>query len=107
MNRITIRFSARYEKMPNGNLEGTKLLAVFKVKRSELSTEYLAWDTKYADKPGHFQLSSGKEFLVLLLLTSGQLWTTIRADWPPEKEDYYRSHVGEVVNIEIKGENSA
>jgi hypothetical protein len=107
MKKITIRFSARYEKMPMGSLEDTKLLAVFKVKRSELSAEYLAWDTKYADNPGHFQLSSGKEFLVLLLLTAAQLWTTIRAAWPPEKEEYYRSHVGEIVNIEIKGENSA
>lgn len=21
--------------------------------------------------------------------------------WPPEKEEYYRSHVGELVNIEV------
>lgn len=103
MNKITIKFSVRYQKMLKGSLEDTKLLAVFKVKRSELSAEYLAWDTKYADKPGHYQLSSGKEFLVLLLLTAGQLWTTIRAAWPPVKEEYYRSHVGEIVNIHIEG----
>ena len=24
-----------------------------------------------------------------------------RAAWPPEKEEYYRSHVGELVNIEV------
>ena len=29
------------------------------------------------------------------------MWTTIRAAWPAEKEEYYRSHVGELVNIEV------
>ncbi len=108
--RITIRFSSRYQKMPHLqmphgtlSLHETTLLAVLKVKRSELSEPFLAWDTKYADKPGNFQLSSGSEFLVLLLLTAGQLWTTIRAAWPPSKEEYYRSHIGEMVNIKIQG----
>ena len=31
----------------------------------------------------------------------GSIWTTIRR-WTPEKEDYYRSHIGEEVKIEIK-----
>lgn len=110
--RITIKFSSRYVKMPR-NLEkdDTKLLTVLKAKVGYLSPEFLEWDTKFADKPGNFPLPAGQEFLVLLLLSrptgepnaAGQLWTTIRAAWPPEKEEYYRSHVGELVNIAIEG----
>jgi len=102
--RCTIKFSAKYEKMPKEHLDDTRLLAVLKVERSQLSAEFLEWDTKYADKPGHFSLPKGKEFLILLLLTEGRLWTTIRSAWPPEKEEYYRSHVGELVDIKIEGE---
>jgi len=80
----------------------TRLLAVLKVDRSQLSAPFLEWDTKFADRPGNFQLPKAQEFLILMLLTEGQLWTTIRAAWPPEKEEYYRSHVGELVNIKIE-----
>jgi hypothetical protein len=109
--RCTIKFSSVYSKMPHLQMPqrelapyDTKLLAVLKVERSQLSAEFLEWDTKYADKPGHFSLPKGKEFLILLLLTEGRLWTTIRSAWPPEKEEYYRSHVGELVDIKIEGE---
>jgi len=103
--RCTIKFSSIYEKMPGsvmaGELPEAKLLAVLKVKRGQLSPEFLEWDTKFADKPGNFPLPAGQDYLVLLLLTAGRLWTMIRAAWPPEKEEYYRSHVGELVNIEV------
>lgn len=104
--RCTIKFSAEYSKMPMevlAKVSDTTLLAVLKVKRAQLSLQFLEWDTRFANRPGNFPLPAGQEFLVLLLLTAGQLWTTIRAAWPPEKEDYYRSHVGEQVNIEIQG----
>jgi hypothetical protein len=97
---IRIKFSARYRKMPE-HFDNTMLLAVFRVDRSQLSSPFVEWDTEYADRSGHFQLSSGSKFLVLLLLTENQLWTTIRAAWPPEKEEYYRSHIGEHVEIEL------
>ena len=115
--RVTIKFSAEYEKMP-ADISHTTLLNVLKVKRSQLSAQFLEWDTKFRGKEGTFPLSSGPEFLVLLLLSEGacpcgaegdcqpRLWTTIRAAWPPEKEGFYRSHVGELVNIEIKGGNA-
>lgn len=105
--RCTTTFSEEYLKMPaqvvGGGDHETTLLAVLKVKRAQLSAEFLEWDTKYRNKPGNFPLPAGQEFIVLMLLTDGQLWTTIRAAWPPEKEEYYRSHVGEPVNIEIHG----
>lgn len=103
--RCTIKFSAEYCKMPMevlAEVSDTTLLAVLKVKQSQLSLQFMEWDTKFANLPGNFPLSAGQEFLVLLLLTAGQLWTTIRAAWPPEKEEYYRSHVGQIVNIDIK-----
>ena len=109
--RVTIKFSAEYEKMP-ADVTNTTLLAVLKVKRSQLSPQFLEWDTKFRGKEGSFPLSSAQEVLVLMLLSAPEptvpleqprLWTTIRAAWPPEKEGFYRSHVGELVNIEIKG----
>ena len=116
--RITIKFSAEYEKMP-ADISQTTLLAVLKVKRSQLSSQFLEWDTKFRGKEGSFHLSSAQEGLVLMLLSAPEptvprnpwleqprLWTTIRAAWPPEKEGFYRSHVGELVNIEIKGGNA-
>jgi|GEM_PF-627068 len=116
--RVTIKFSAEYEKMPS-DISHTTLLAVLKVKRSQLSPQFLEWDTKFRGKEGSFPLSSSPEVLVLMLLSAPEptvprnpwleppsLWTTIRAAWPPEKEGFYRSHVGELVNIEINGGNA-
>ena len=116
--RVTIKFSAEYEKMP-ADISQTTLLAVLKVKRSQLSPQFLEWDTKFRGRDGSFPLSSSPEVLVLLLLSAPEptvprnpwleqprLWTTIRAAWPPEKEGFYRSHVGELVNIEIKEGNA-
>lgn len=112
--RCTVKFSSEYEKIPP-EIDRTQLLAVLKVKRAQLSPQFLEWDTKFRGKAGNFPLPAGQEFLVLLLLSEVEptvprnpwleqprLWTTIRAAWPPEKEDYYRSHIGELVNIEVK-----
>lgn len=105
--RCTIKFSAEYSKMPYPAFEladrDTTLLAVLRVKRGQLSAAFLEWDTAFRNAPGNYPLPAGPEFLVLLLLTESQLWTTIRAAWPPEKEEWYRSHIGEVVNIQIQG----
>jgi hypothetical protein len=104
--RCTIKFSNKYEKTP-WNYNQTKLLAVLKVKKARLSPQFIEWDTKFRILKGNFPLPDGQEFLVLLLLSEQlseppRLWTTIRAAWPPEKEEYYRSHIGELVNIEVK-----
>lgn len=109
--RCTIKFSSEYAKMPHSALEmmdedrPTTLLAVLRVKRGQLSSQFLEWDTAFRFKPGNYPLPDGPEFLVLLLLTEGHLWTTIRAAWPPEKEEWYRSHVGQIVNISIPTES--
>jgi len=107
--RVTIKFSARYEKMPE-DVSSTTLLNVLKVRRSQLSPQFLEWDTKFSGREGNYPLPSGPDMLVLFLLSESRcpcghdqprLWTTIRAAYPPEKEEYYRSHVGEAVNIEV------
>ena len=110
--RCTIKFSDEYTKMPFSALEmmdpdrPTSLLSVFKVKRGQLSPAFLEWDTKYRHKPGNFPLPAGQEYLILMLLTSGLLWATTRVAWPPEKEEWYRSHIGEEINIQIAGATS-
>ena len=53
--RVTIKFSAEYEKMP-ADISHTTLLAVLKVKRSQISAQFLEWDTKFRGKEGSFPL---------------------------------------------------
>jgi len=77
----------------------TKLLAVLKVNREQLSEELIKWDTAYRWMAGNFKLPDDAELLVLLLLTRGHMWTTIRST---EKEALYRSHVGENVGIIVR-----
>ena len=99
-----IRFAAEYCKMPFSADDlmdpdrPTTLLAVLRVAREQLSEEFVKWDTLFRWRSGSFELSDSLEFLVLLLLTGGHLWTTIRT---PEKEAQYRSFVGKEVIIQI------
>ncbi len=100
-----IRFAAEYCKMPFSAEDmmdpdrPTVLLAVLRVGREQLSEELIEWDTKFRWQEGSFVVSDiNREFLVLLLLTGGHLWTTIRT---PEKEAQYRSFVGKEVIIQI------
>ena len=111
--RITIKFSAEYEKMP-ADISHTTLLAVLKVKRSHLLPQFLEWIPNSAARKAAFcspppRSTSSFCFYPPLSLpfpklqalsspSSGQLSVQ------PEKEGLYRSHVGELVNIEIKGE---
>ena len=103
---ITIRFSARYEKMPQFSFEVTKLTAVELVNLEDLDPKFLERDTAIVGG-GHYKLPKHGKYMILRLLTSrpGTIWPwqTIRR-WTAEKETHYRSHVGEIVNIEIKGE---
>lgn len=103
MNQISIKFSHIYSKMPS-DVSDTRLLAVFRVTRFQLSDPFLEWDTHFDDSSGssqlsgYYQLPYAREYLVLLLLSGGHLWTTVRVA-RPRKEEYYRSHIGEAVKI--------
>jgi len=100
-----INFSHKYNKMPYG-FESSKLLDVLPVQLEDLSPEFLRYDTSYLDggEEKQYQLPISGKYVILLLQASsgaGPMWTTIRSRWPPEKLEYYRSHVGEVFECRI------
>jgi len=122
MNKI--KFSHNYDKMPfhkEDSFEAT-LLDVFLAETSELSKQFIEYDTQYSEKDyvgvqsdlsgntfiptktKSYPLPNGK-VLVLLLWSWGEIskhvWTTIRR-WTPEKEAYYRSIRGQTVEIVIE-----
>jgi hypothetical protein len=96
----SIKFSHRYFKMPIGISNGALLSQVLIVERAELSNNFVDYDTRYDFGANNcYQLPSGK-LIMLLLLSEGVLWTTIRR-WTPEKEKYYKSQMGSVFKIEV------
>jgi len=117
-----IKFSHRYSKIPEGiETKQTILLQVFKATKEELSKEFINYDTcfsvfmkqimkqnlyhdYYEESSSYYPLPSGK-LLVLLLLTEGKLWTTVR-EWTVAKEKYYRFIQGSQVQIKIVEEVS-
>lgn len=99
---INIRFSHRYKKMPKF-FEDTKLMQVLIVDRKELTKEFEEYDTAYEegymDKvTKYYELPKWGKLIILVLKTGNELWTTMRF-WTPQKEEYYKSHVGEEVEI--------
>lgn len=105
---IKIKFSHLYNKM-TGMDKTAILIAIFKVKLEDLHKSFLEYDTTYIENDGkgnlsvnHYPLPKTGDYMVLLLQSDyNKIWTTIRR-WNPEKEDYYRSHLGEEVKIEVK-----
>ncbi len=107
----TIKFSNRYSKFPriligkNGKLSyfsKTFLIEVLNVNLEDLSVPFIAYDTSYWNPiEGRYKLPKKGKYMVLMLRTNGELWTTIRR-WTPQKEKYYKSLIGQEVKIEIK-----
>ena len=100
-----INFSHHYHKMPYG-FESSKLLDVLPVRLEDLSLDFILYDTSYLDggEEKLYALPAKGNYMILLLQASsgaGPLWTTIRSQWPPEKLEYYRSHIGEVFECRI------
>lgn len=107
--RLVIKFSHSYDKMPAG-YHLSKLLDVFPVKLENLSPEFRKYDTTYweSDEEKQYPLPTKGDYMILLLRSTAvsddagnvtepsQLWTTIRRR-TPEKEKYYRSLIGQVV----------
>lgn len=102
-----INFSHHYRKMiPAVGWESSKLLDVLPVCLEDLSPEFLRYDTSYLDggEEKQYQLPKSGNYMILLLQAcsgAGPLWTTIRSQWPPEKMDYYKSHIGVVFECRI------
>lgn len=102
---LIINFSHKYNKMPFG-FQSSKLLEVLPVRLEDLSPEFLRYDTSYLDggEEKQYVLPKSGAYMILLLQAisgAGPIWTTIRSQWPPEKLEYYRSHIGEVFECQI------
>ena len=95
-----IKFSHRYGKMPGGPSPAL-LIEVLNVKLEELSQLFLNYDTTIYTG-GQYKLPKKGDYMILMLLSGGDLWTTIRRR-TPEKEKYYRSQIGQQFEIVIAG----
>ena len=100
-----INFSHKYNKMPYG-FESSKLLDVLPIRLEDLSLDFILYDTSYLDggEEKLYALPAKGAYMILLLQANsgaGPLWTTIRSQWPPEKMDYYKSHIGVVFECGI------
>ena len=100
---ITIKFSHRYTKMPE-SFDNTYLGDLELVNLEDLNPEFIKGDTAIVGG-GYYLLPKKGKYMILWLFTTDGLaahrWQTIRR-WTPQKEGFYRSHLGERVNIEIK-----
>lgn len=95
MKRIT--FSHKYKKFPPV-LSPTFVKGVSVVNYDDLSEEFIKADTETED--GQFyKLPKGK-LIHIQLYTEGHEWQTLRS-WTKEKEEYYRTFIGEEVSIVI------
>jgi hypothetical protein len=102
---LRINFSHLYCKMPFG-FQSSKLLDVLPVRLEDLSLDFILYDTSYLDggEEKQYKLPKTGNYMILFLQASsgaGPLWTTIRSQWPPEKLEYYRGHIGEVFECRI------
>jgi len=99
---IKIKFSHTYFKMPV-RFEKSALIQVINIDAKEISDSLYDYDTTYAtgfNEVAKYPLPAGRLILLMLKSKAGLLWTTIRR-WTPEKEQYYRRLVGQVVECEV------
>jgi hypothetical protein len=95
-----IKFShKRYTKLAI-QTECARLLQVFIADYSELSKEFIEYDTSYWDEEVKFYELPKTKLLILLFQDedNGYLFTTVRR-WTPRKEEYYRSLQGEILDV--------
>lgn len=109
-SKSKIKFSHEYVKLENPKGPGNAtLLSVSTVQLEKLPLGYLDWDTRYIDKEGknrHYQLPTEGKYLLLLFWAQSQegfIFTTLRR-CTPEKEKYYRSLVGEEIEVLVLAE---
>jgi len=111
-----IKFSHKnYEKFRRLGKDGifppfrARLLQVFIINSTRISSSFQDYDTKYYDdEEGHYPLNSQKRLWLVLLLeeeTTKGLFTTIRSH-NPSKEQYYRNSQGETFMIVYTGEKN-
>ncbi len=96
--------------MPFGLSTPTYVLDVWALRKESLSKGFIDYDTKIESEKSelgkpkpetHYKLPYAKVYLVIILWTNGDIWTTIRTA-TEEKKKYYKSLIGQEVKIEIK-----
>jgi len=97
----TIKFSFSFPKLFGEDgypITRARLLDVHEVELSDLSAEFLAYDTAH----GTYQLPLKGAYLMLIFQKPGSihLFTTLRRS-TPEKLKYYRSLIGETLTVEV------
>jgi hypothetical protein len=82
----------------------TYLTEVEPVNLEDLDPEFIFKDTEIVGG-WHYPLPDKGKYMILWLFTTDGLkahrWQTIRR-WTSEKENYYRSHINELVKIKIE-----
>lgn len=95
----SIKFSHVYTKMPP-NPDPSMLTEVFPVQVSDLSKEFVVYDTTIKNG-GQYKLPNGRVLVLLLKTSEDQIWTTIRR-FTTTKCKYYRESRGKRFNIVVK-----
>lgn len=98
----TIKFSHTYQKLKHHEkiTNSSMLLEVLEVELSNLSFEFLLYDTD-----GIYELpKKGKYLMLIFMKDNSNIFTTLRR-YTPQKEKYYRESRGENFNVEIVQEN--
>jgi hypothetical protein len=96
--------------MPALIKRNTFLVGISVVNIEDLPKEFLIYDTgffnKKTKKVEYYELPKKGKFIILMLFTKDDgVWTTIRR-WIQRKEDYYRSLIGQEVEIVTPYENN-
>lgn len=104
MNKI--KFSHKYYKIPDGAL-AAMLTDIIIVNLEDLSPKFIQYDTAYWDDGEvgvkSYPLPKKGKYMMLMLVSRLTLFTTLRR-WTPQKEKYYRSLIGQEVEIVIEEE---
>jgi len=101
---IKIKFSHKYYKFPSA-YQKSKIAQIIVMDEKDISQSFRDYDTCYYTsvcRDNYYPLPKGKVIIIILIANSGLgwIWTTIRR-WTPEKEQYYRRLVGQVVECEV------
>ena len=101
-NKVIIKFSHLYEKMPP-DFQVSQLITVEIVNLEDLDPLFLDQDTAIQGG-GHYQLPKKGKFMILHLESSVMNipWQTIRR-WTQKKEEYYKRYIGRFVDCTITG----
>ena len=94
-----IKFSHHYCKLGRPTVESATLLQVLDVKKSELSKDFLYYDTRIVDGTNYPLKSGAYLLLIFQSVQSDLVFTTLRPAWPTAKTEYYKSKMGEMFDV--------